>query len=181
MIRVLSFAVCAGAIAAGSPLLGCAGSKPPPPPQTPTNATATPADRGPAQATARNDGASNVNISDEIRAKCGISDSDAYFNFDSAAVTSQDVRPLDQLAQCFTSGPLAGRALSLVGHADPRGPDEYNMLLGHKRADAVQAYLSAKGLDKSKAESTSRGALDANGRDESGWAKDRRVDIQLAR
>src|ERR1700722_15488735 len=33
---------------------------------------------------------SNVSISDEIRSKCGISDADAYFPFDSAHVTSND-------------------------------------------------------------------------------------------
>jgi hypothetical protein len=35
------------------------------------------------------------------------------------------------------------------------------------------------GLDKSKTESTSRGAMDATGTDEPSWARDRRVDLML--
>jgi peptidoglycan-associated lipoprotein len=163
-------------------LAACAEAKPPATATTATGPGPSPSAtaRAAAPATRRTDAATNVNISDEIRAKCGITDADAYFDFNSANVTSYDVRPLDQVAVCFTSGPLAGHSLRLVGHADPRGSVEYNLQLGHYRADAVQAYLSRKGLDKSKAESTSRGALDATGQDETGWAKDRRVDVMLA-
>jgi peptidoglycan-associated lipoprotein len=123
--------------------------------------------------------ASNVSISDEIRSKCGISDADAYFPFDSAHVTSSDRTPLDEVAKCFTQGPLAGHSVKLVGRADPRGPTDYNLTLGQSRADAVGTYLSARGMAKGKAESTSRGAMDAAGTDESGWQRDRRVDVLL--
>jgi peptidoglycan-associated lipoprotein len=120
-----------------------------------------------------------VAISDEIRAKCGIPDADAYFPFDSAHVTSGDRSPLDRVVQCFTKGPLAGRSVKLVGRADPRGESDYNITLGQSRADAVGTYLATRGMDKSKAQSTSRGAMDAQGTDESGWQRDRRVDIVL--
>jgi peptidoglycan-associated lipoprotein len=123
--------------------------------------------------------ASNVSISDEIRGKCGISDADAYFPFDSANVTSNDRSPLDQVVKCFTHGPLAGRSVKLVGRADPRGPSDYNLTLGQSRADAVSSYLSARGMAKDKAQPTSRGAMDAAGTDESGWQRDRRVDVLL--
>jgi hypothetical protein len=43
----------------------------------------------------------------------------------------------------------------------------------------VGTYLSARGMAKGKAESTSRGAMDAAGTDESGWQRDRRVDVLL--
>ena len=68
---------------------------------------------------------------------CGISEPDAYFAFDSANVRPDDARVLDQVATCFSSGPLKGRTLKLVGHADPRGGSDYNMTLGQSRADAV--------------------------------------------
>jgi peptidoglycan-associated lipoprotein len=66
-----------------------------------------------------------------------------------------------------------------VGHADPRGGSDYNMTLGQSRADSVAMYLVKKGMDKSKAESSSRGAMDATGSDEPTWARDRRVDMML--
>jgi peptidoglycan-associated lipoprotein len=159
---------------------GCAGAKPPvaaaPEAQT-TSATAAPT----AAPTASNQSptASNVSISDEIRSKCGISDADAYFPFDSARVTSNDRTPLDQVVRCFTQGPLAGHSLKLVGRADPRGPTDYNLTLGQSRADAVSSYLASRGMAKDKAQPTSRGAMDAAGTDESGWQRDRRVDVLL--
>jgi outer membrane protein OmpA-like peptidoglycan-associated protein len=36
------------------------------------------------------------------------------------------------------------------------------------------------GVTPQHVDATSRGKLDANGKDEEGWAKDRRVDIELA-
>jgi peptidoglycan-associated lipoprotein len=124
--------------------------------------------------------ASDVHISDEIRTKCGISDEDAYFAFNSASVTKLDRSPLDQVANCFTAGPLKGRAVKLVGRADPRGLSDYNMTLGQSRADAVGVYLTARGMIKAKTQSTSRGAMDAVGTTEASWHHDRRVDVVLS-
>jgi len=125
--------------------------------------------------------ASNVTISAEVLRACNIPDSDAYFAFDSSQLTRFDHAPLDALATCFTSGPMAGRKLDLVGRADPRGTPEYNMTLGQSRADAVSAYLIAHGLNQPRVSATSRGAMDATGHDETGWAHDRRVDITLGK
>ena len=86
---------------------------------------------------------------------------------------------LEQVATCFMTGPLKGRLLKLVGHADPRGGSDYNVTLGQSRADSVGQYLIGKGMDKAKTESTSRGAMDATGTDEPSWARDRRVDVML--
>lgn len=123
--------------------------------------------------------ASTVVIAPEILRACNIPDADAYFAFDSAKLTSFDSSPLDALATCFTSGPMAGRTLHLVGHADPRGAPEYNVTLGQARADAVSGYLAGHGLAQKQLTTTSRGAMDATGREETGWAHDRRVDVFL--
>jgi peptidoglycan-associated lipoprotein len=178
-MKALSTATILSATLAATSLLamGCGGAKPPVAtnPETPVaaHAPATGASLGPAPT------ASNVTISDEIRAKCGIPDADAYFPFDSAHTTT--TAALDLVARCFTQGPLAGRSLKLVGRADPRGPTDYNLTLGQSRADAVGSYLRAKGMAKDKAQPTSRGAMDATGSDESGWQHDRRVDVLLGR
>lgn len=123
--------------------------------------------------------ASAVRISDEIIKACGISEPDAYFAFDSANIRPDDGKVLGQLITCFTTGPLKGRQLKLVGHADPRGGSDYNMTLGQSRADAVKQYILDHGMDKAKTDSTTRGAMDATGTDEPSWARDRRVDIML--
>jgi peptidoglycan-associated lipoprotein len=122
---------------------------------------------------------SQINISDEIKKACGISDVDAHFAFDSANIRDQDHKVLGQLATCFTSGPLAGREMRLVGHADQRGEPEYNMVLGGKRADNVKDFIVKKGMAEGKINTTSRGEMDSTGTDEAGWAADRRVDVVL--
>ena len=181
MTKSIPVALALAALAV-APLVACGGDKPPP--KTSDDAkTTTPAanasrlpDKAPDSPTA-----SAVRISDEIVKACGISAPDAFFAFDSAIVRQDDARVLDQVATCFSSGPLKGRQLKLVGHADPRGSSDYNMTLGQSRADAVAGYIIGKGLDKAKTESTSRGAMDATGTDEPTWARDRRVDVLLGK
>jgi peptidoglycan-associated lipoprotein len=124
--------------------------------------------------------ASNVSISEDILRACHMSDADAYFPFDSSRVTASDRNPLDQVASCLTRGVLAGHKIKLVGRADPRGTDDYNMTLGQSRADSVASYLGRRGVGGGNASTTSRGAMDATGTDETGWSRDRRVDIVLA-
>jgi peptidoglycan-associated lipoprotein len=120
-----------------------------------------------------------LNIDESIRKACGITDIEAYFSFDSANVQPAYRALLKKLADCFTTGPLSGRRMRLVGHADPRGEDNYNLVLGGQRADNVKKTIVGEGLVADKIETSSRGEMDAVGTDESGWSKDRRVDVQL--
>jgi len=167
--------------------VGC-GSDPKPPAQSaraPAPAAAAPAPRAPAaaQAPAGKDTASptagSVHIEDRILKACGDIPK-AHFAFDSASIEGDAASALDALARCFTSGPLAGKGMKLVGHADPRGETEYNFGLGQKRAGSVAEFLAKKGLEKSRVDTSSRGELEASGVDDAGWARDRRVDVFLA-
>jgi peptidoglycan-associated lipoprotein len=124
---------------------------------------------------------STIVISDEIKRACGITDAEAQFAFDSARVERGDYPVLEKLARCFKTGPLAGRAMKLVGHADPRGDQEYNLLLGGRRADNVKNFLREQGIKETQMASSSRGEMDAKGADEATWAEDRRVDVLLGR
>ena len=160
---------------------GCA-SDPPPAPAAPTvTATTAPPPPKALEKPGDDPNKSNINISDEIRKACGITDTEAFFAYDSANVRPQDKGVLKKLADCFSTGPLKGRELRLVGHADPRGEEEYNMVLGGRRADNVKSAIAAQGLSAAKIATTSRGKLDATGTDEPSWAKDRRVDVVLGK
>lgn len=167
------------------PLLSLAacGSDPKPPPQPPAppapEPVATPAPPPADPKPDDNPNKSNVNISDEIKKACGITDAEAYFAYDSANVRPEDKAVLTKLANCFVSGPLKGRQMRLVGHADPRGEEDYNMVLGGRRADNIKAAIVEAGMNADKVATTSRGELDATGTDEASWFKDRRVDIVL--
>jgi peptidoglycan-associated lipoprotein len=156
---------------------GCASNPPPEAQSAPAAAQAAPS-AAPAPTPASKT-ASSIHIDPAILSACGIPEPKAHFAFDSAHIRAEDAEPLDLIAKCFTTGPLKGKGLKLVGHADPRGETEYNFVLGASRADAVGGYLSSKGMDKAKIATTSRGEMDATGTDEAGWARDRRVDIML--
>ena len=162
--------------------LGC-GSDPPPPAKMaePPAAATPPAPPPTANNPKPDDDASkgNINISDEIKLACGISDAEAFFAYDSANIRPQDKAVLTKLATCFTTGKLKGREMRLVGHADNRGEEDYNMLLGQRRADNVKGAIVTLGMTAAKALTTSRGELDATGADEATWLKDRRVDVVL--
>jgi peptidoglycan-associated lipoprotein len=127
-----------------------------------------------------------VNVDDEIRRICNLVEKSDLteqpkFDYDSADLSAQERDVLAQIAKCLTTGPLKGRSVELVGRADPRGETEYNMTLGGRRAHSVDTYMAGLGVDKAKMSETSRGAMDATGKDEEGWKKDRRVDVRLVK
>ena len=125
----------------------------------------------------------NVHVSEEIMRACKVEFNDVdkapKFDFDQSALLPQDRSVLQQIAVCLTTPPLKGRAIRLVGRADPRGEGEYNMALGEHRAGSARQYLANLGVGIGKIAETSRGKLDATGTDAAGWERDRRVDILL--
>lgn len=155
------------------------GSAPVPPPDTPASsaeAAFAPPPEAPVMDSATH---SSVAIAEDIRRACGISDSEAFFDYDSSHVREKDKAVLKKLADCFTTGPLKGREMRLVGHADPRGDEGYNYVLGQRRADNVKSAIVGVGMTTNHVVTSSRGEHEATGGDETGWAKDRRVEVLL--
>jgi len=150
------------------------------PPAPPPAVTAAPAkvDHAPTPASP------NLAVSDDLAAKCklhfGNTEAAPKFAFDEFSLLPADKDVLQQVATCVTTGPLKGQDLQLVGRADPRGTDEYNLGLGQRRASRVGDYLQSLGVGKPQLAVTTRGALDATGKNEEGWKVDRRVDLELA-
>ncbi|MFT3773851.1 MAG: OmpA family protein [Minicystis sp.] len=121
----------------------------------------------------------SVHIDDRILKACGNLPT-ARFAFDSAAIQPDAAHALDALALCFTTGALAGRNMTLIGHTDPRGEVEYNLALGQRRAGSVADYLAGRGMARGHLATSSRGEFDSTGTDEDGWSRDRKVDVILA-
>jgi peptidoglycan-associated lipoprotein len=122
-------------------------------------------------------------VSADIAAMCGIKAAASptpKFEYDKDELTEDDRAVLAQLATCLMTGALKGKNVLMIGRADPRGTEEYNLGLGSRRAHSVSQYLVRLGVAQPQLEVTTRGALDASGTDEAGWRQDRRVDIQLA-
>src|SRR5262249_16757000 len=51
-----------------------------------------------------------VHIDDAILKACGIQTDRAFFAFDSAKLDANEVKPLSDVAICFTTGPLKGKS-----------------------------------------------------------------------
>ena len=168
---------------------GC-GSKAKPKPTTTTEPTPAPVAKKPDQPVAalKDDKlvSPGLGVSGDIVALCGIKAAAATtaaapkFEYDQYELTAEDRAVLDQIATCLTTGALKGKAVSLIGRADPRGTEEYNMGLGSRRSHSVGQYLGRLGVGEPQMLVTTRGAIDATGTDEATWREDRRVDIQLA-
>lgn len=164
-----------------SALLAACGSKAAKKPSVaPTMTQAATSEAVPAAAV---DAARNVDISDDLATRCSLRfanpDEAPKFSYNEDDLLPSDRDVLQQVADCLVRGPLTGRTVQLVGRADPRGTDEFNLGLGTRRAESVRAYLLRLGVPGDRLSPTTRGELDANGVDESSWRRDRRVDLQL--
>ena len=80
---------------------------------------------------------------------------DALFDFDKAVLRTEGKEKLDKLV-----GDVKGIKLEViiaVGHADRFGTDAYNQKLSERRAEAVKAYLVAKGIEPNRVYTEGKG------------------------
>lgn len=97
-----------------------------------------------------------------------------YFDYDSNVVHEDDRAAVMANANYIAAHP--GMQVILEGHTDPRGSREYNIGLGERRANAIAAMLTAKGVNRAQIRVVSYGAEKANpGRSEHDFQLDRRV------
>ena len=99
-----------------------------------------------------------------------------YFDFDSAVLRDDARAALKKNAEVIRS---AGNAvITIEGHTDERGTEEYNLALGERRADAVRAYLVDLGIPNSRLRTVSFGEAKpaVMGHDEAAWKWNRRAE-----
>lgn len=120
-----------------------------------------------------------VSFDEKLKNACGLPPLDAYFEFDSAKLKDANGK-MNLLAQCLTAGALKDRDVRIVGYTDPRGSDKYNKKLGKSRAETVGNSLENGGVKKNKIIILSEGKEYSVGKNEKGFAFDRRVEIRLA-
>ncbi len=68
---------------------------------------------------------------------------EAKFKFDSYELTEEAKGMLDSFVQMLVEQDR-GVYLEIQGHTDSTGPEDWNLILGKKRADAVMQYLHKK-------------------------------------
>jgi len=97
-----------------------------------------------------------------------------YFGHDSATLDARSTFELTRVATCVQKG--RGLPVHLVGSADPRGTEEYNLALGERRAQTVRSYLIDLGVDHRLVSFATVGEEFAQGSNEATWALDRHVE-----
>lgn len=72
--------------------------------------------------------------------------------------------------------------VSLEGHCDERGSQQFNLALGQQRALVVKDFLRAQGIKSKRLQTLSLGSEQPleHGHDESAWAKNRRVNFAIS-
>lgn len=78
-----------------------------------------------------------------------------YFAFDNFLLTDASKKQLDKVYQLMIDYPVV--RVRLIGHADAKGPADYNLTLSVRRAETVMAYLTGKGVDKARLETLGLG------------------------
>jgi peptidoglycan-associated lipoprotein len=99
---------------------------------------------------------------------------DIYFEFDKSTLTPAAQDNLLQKAEWLRENPDA--TVTIEGHCDDRGTNEYNLALGDRRAESAKAFLVDLGIDASRLASISYGEerpVDPRNNEEA-WAKNRR-------
>jgi peptidoglycan-associated lipoprotein len=100
---------------------------------------------------------------------------DVLFDFDSYNVQEQYKPALKSLASWMMKHKDVD--LSIEGHCDERGTNEYNLALGDRRARAVKDYLISLGVPSSRTQTMSYGEERplCQEHTEACWAKNRRA------
>ena len=100
-----------------------------------------------------------------------------YFDFDRSSIKWKERDKLKNIAECLKGDNVA--PLSIEGHCDERGTEEYNMMLGERRANSAKKYLRRLGVDGEKVRTTSYGKNRpaADGSNERAWSKNRRTEF----
>ena len=103
----------------------------------------------------------------------------SYFDYDSAVLSQQTLSGLVFVADYLKFNPAV--QILVEGHCDERGTRDYNIALGHKRADAVRKQLARMGVDQwritTKSFGKERPAM--RGTSPEAWAKNRRTVIRI--
>lgn len=119
---------------------------------------------------------SRYDIDAQLVAKCERVEPSLYFPTASAKVDGRTQNQLELIARCLKGSDMAHEEIIIVGHADSRGDEDYNDVLGRDRALAVAAALQDHGLEAARMSIDSEGEAQADAPD---FDDDRRVVIRL--
>jgi outer membrane protein OmpA-like peptidoglycan-associated protein len=106
--------------------------------------------------------------------------SDVLFDFNQATLKPGAREKLAKMSGILLAYPTL--RLSVEGHTDSIGTDEYNMTLSQRRADAVRDYLTSNGIDAANIQAVGMGKADpvASNDTNEGRQQNRRVEMVVS-
>ncbi|HET7039165.1 MAG TPA: OmpA family protein [Gemmatimonadales bacterium] len=101
------------------------------------------------------------------------------FDYDKSNIRPGDAAILDQKIAILQANP--NLRISITGHCDERGSDEYNLALGNRRALAAREYMVNRGITADRIETASRGEEQPvdPASTEDAWARNRRDEFAV--
>ena len=105
---------------------------------------------------------------------------DVYFDYDRSDLTENAKRSLAQVAEILVNETRF--IVTVEGHTDARGTEDYNISLGARRSTVVRDFLIAYGVDGNRLMSVSYGKERPKvlGSDESAYSKNRRAHFRVS-
>ena len=127
-------------------------------------------------------GGAVVGVQDPETASLQMKLDPVYFDYDRSTLRSDSAARLKSQAESMRKFP-DWAYITIQGHCDERGTEEYNLALGDRRADAVRRYLVTLGVSADKIRTVSYGELRpaSIGHDETAWKENRRAEFQVSR
>jgi peptidoglycan-associated lipoprotein len=104
---------------------------------------------------------------------------DVYFDFDRSELTEKAKELLAQVGELLIKEERF--TITIEGHTEARGTEDYNFTLGAKRAMKVKEFLVAYGIDAKRMESVSYGkeAPKVEGATEEAYSQNRRANFRV--
>lgn len=111
----------------------------------------------------------------EQQAREAFVNEDVLFTYDSSVILPKEEPKLIRKAEYMKAN--SGMTVTIEGHCDERGTNEYNLALGERRAESAKQFMIQLGISPSRIETVSYGEerpVDP-GHNESAWRKNRRA------
>jgi len=104
---------------------------------------------------------------------------DVYFAYDESALSDDSRGKLSRNADLLKGQPRL--SVTIEGHCDERGTNEYNLALGERRASAVKSYLGSLGVGNDRMRTLSYGSERpvCTEHEESCWSQNRRAHMVI--
>ena len=119
--------------------------------------------------------AEEIRAREKAAAMQALMNEDVYFDYDSAALAPAAQEVLKKKA--VSLGKYSDVSITIEGHCDERGTNEYNLALGERRAESAKNFLIDLGLAASRFKTISYGEEKPfdTGHSEEAWSKNRRA------